>query len=300
VSPQGRHRAQLAARLGGLVFVAAWLFSTELQSTFPFWLPFLILAATELEFLTRGLRDSRVERAPAAERRLPGEHDADLGWVEAEGDDGEPMLLPAPAAARRRSRGVPYALGVVLAVALFFVALRVDTRATWSSLSPQDRALAERRFAIEAKEIAGRPVTISCDEQYAFTGAGSDAAGVAFVQRGLAYLEPDVCRSLHDLISGTDRPSREDAAWAITVLAHEATHLRGIRDEAVTECYALQEGVRLGIRLGLAPAEARDRMRAQLERDLADRSIGRFGYRLSGDCRNGGKLDLHPGDPSFP
>ena len=303
--PWDRQRVQLAARLGGLAFVLAWLFSAWLQDTIPFWLPFLILAATELEFLARGWRQPRaggLRRATQAERerRLPGEHDADLGWVEIVGEDGEPALAAAPPAPRREVHRVRHAIGAALAVALFVVALRTDTRDTWASLAPEVRARSEQRFSREAQRIASRPVRVACDDGYAFTGVGSDAAGVAFPRRGLAFLEPDVCRTLHDIAAGRAVRSREDAAWAITVLAHEAMHLRGIRDEALTECYALQEGVGLGARLGLPPAEARSLMRAQLARDLSTRSVERLDYRLPAECRDGGALDLHRGQPSFP
>ena len=89
-------------------------------------------------------------------------------------------------------------------------------------------------------------MTVRCDDGYAFTGVGSDAAGVAFIPRALAYLEPSICRSLYRIAFEQRVGARDDAAFAITVLAHEATHLRGVRDEAETECYALQEGVELG------------------------------------------------------
>jgi hypothetical protein len=94
--------------------------------------------------------------------------------------------------------------------------------------------------------------------------------------------------------------SRDDAAFAITVLAHEATHLRGVRNEAETECFALQEGVSLGRRLGLDADTAHALMRDQRDRDLSDASIARLDYRLPSECRDGGALDLHPGDPAFP
>ena len=305
VSHPGRQRAQLAARLGGVAFVVAWIFSDQLQAAIPSWLPFLVLAATELEFLARGWWESRTawpseQPESVLERRLPGEDDADLGWVEVEGEDGEPVLVPAPPARRPRSRRLPYAIGTAIAVALFVVTLRIDSRDTWSSVSPQGKARAEQRFTKEAAAIAGRAVTVRCDDAYGFTGVGSDAAGVAFQRRALAYLEPDVCRTLYDITAGRSIRSQEGAAWAITVLAHEATHLRGIRDEAITECYAIQEGVRLGTRLGLSAAEAHRLMRAQLDRDLGDRSVQRFGYRLPAGCRNGGELDLRPGDTTFP
>ncbi len=94
--------------------------------------------------------------------------------------------------------------------------------------------------------------------------------------------------------------NREEAAFAVTVLAHEATHLRGIRNEATTECYALQEGAALGTRLGLSPAVAHELMQSQLDRDLGNRSVERLGYRLPAECRNGGALDLRPEDATFP
>ena len=163
-----------------------------------------------------------------------------------------------------------------------------------------ERAQAERRYTAEASRIAGRPVTVRCDDGYAFTGVGSDAAGVAFIPRALAYLQPGICRSLYRIAFEKRVGPRDDAAFALTVLAHEATHLRGIRDEAVTECYALQEGVMLGERLGLDAGTARALMRVQRDRVLSDASIVRLDYRLPPGCRNGGSLDLRPDDSTFP
>ena len=48
------------------------------------------------------------------------------------------------------------------------------------------------------------------------------------------------------------------------MLAHEAWHLRGERDEGVTNCYAFQSGVELGVRLGLSEGTAARMMRQQL------------------------------------
>lgn len=297
----GRERVQIVVRIAALGLVIAWLLSARLQGAIPFWLPFVILAAMELELLVGGLRDRRRGVPPRpAERRLPGADDADLGWVETVDEDGEPVLVAAPPRAPRRRS--PWALVAVAAVgsALFAYAYTVDRQASWTSVPPPEQARAEARFGAEASRIAGRSVRVVCDTDYTFTGAGSDAAGVAFIPRRLAYLEPSVCRSLHRIVVERRLGARDDAAFAITVLAHEATHLRGIRDEALTECYALQEGTRLGVRLGLDAATARSLMRAQLDRDLSDDTVRRVDYRLPPGCRNGGPLDLRPDDPSFP
>ena len=277
-----------------------WLFSGRLQAVIPFWLPFAILAAMELELVVRGVRERRLGAATrTASRRLPGADDADLGWVEAVDENGEPVLVPA-ARRPRRSMRLPLALVLVVGLGLFAYAYRVDRDAGWPSVPATERARAERRFTAEAARIAGREVTVRCDDGYAFTGVGSDAAGVAFIPRSLAYLEPAVCRSLYRVTFENRVGPRDDAAFAITVLAHEATHLRGVRDEAETECFALQEGVTLGQRLGLDIDTARDLMRSQLDRDLSDASVQRVDYRLPPECRDGGALDLRPADPRFP
>ena len=300
MSSFSRDRAQTAVRVGGLCFVVLWLLSGRLQATVPFWLPFAVLAATEIEFVIRGLRERRHGVAPRpASRRLPGADDADLGWVETVDDEGEPVLVPAAPRERRRVR-VPLLFVLLVGIGMFAYAYRVDSEAGWPSVPAAERARAERRYTAEASRIAGRPVTVRCDESYAFTGVGSDAAGVAFIPRALAFLQPGICRSLYRVAFEKRIGARDDAAFALTVLAHEATHLRGIRDEAATECYALQEGVTLGERLGLDAETARALMRAQLDRDLSDESIARLDYRLPPGCRNGGSLDLRPDDPTFP
>jgi hypothetical protein len=280
--------------------VLLWLLSGRLQETIPFWLPFAILAATEVEFVVRGIRERRHGSAGRpASRRLPGTDDADLGWVETVGEDGAPVLVPAAPRERRRSR-LPLVLVLIAGLGLFAYAYRVDRDAGWPSVPAAERARAELRFSTEAARIAHRAVTVRCDDTYAFTGAGSDAAGVAFIPRALAYLEPSVCRSLYRITFEHRVGPRDDAAFAVTVLAHEATHLRGVRNEAETECFALQEGVRLGQRLGLDAGTARALMRSQRDRDLSDVSVSRLDYRLPAECRNGGSLDLRLSDPIFP
>ena len=295
-----RETVQAAARVGAFVFVVLWLLSGELQGAIPFWLPFAILAAMEVEFVVGGIRERR-HGPPAhpASRRFPGRDDADLGWVETVDEEGEPVLVAAPPRERRRSR-LPLLVVALVGLALFGFASHVDRQAGWTSVSTAARARGEKRFTAEAAHIAGRPVRVICDSDYAFTGVGSDAAGIAFIPRGLAYLEPTICRSLYRIAFQHKVGARDDAAFAITVLAHEATHLRGIANEAETECYALQEGVRLGERLGLPAGTAGDLMRAQLDIDLSDASISRLDYRLPAGCHNGGPPDLRPDDPSFP
>ena len=291
-----RGRVQLVVRLAALGFVLAWLFVDELQAWVPFWLPFVILLGAELEFVLRGRGEPR---RPERRRTPPGPEDADLGFGElVEEEDGVRWIPPPPRPPARRSRWAVRAGSVAALVVLFALAARTDRAATWQALAPEERARIVSRLATEAAIVARRPVTLRCDEGYAFTGAGSDTLGIAFPRAGIAYLDPSICRALRDLLGGGRAGERQ--AEALVVLAHEAIHLGGERREGVTECLALQAAVPLGVRFGLDEQDARALMRRQYERRLAERSAIRAAYALPASCSDGGALDRSPGDGRFP
>lgn len=302
---QDRRRIQIALRVAALGFVVVWLFSAELQLRVPFWVPFVALLAAEVEFLVRGWREGREARTPpaeaVAERRAPGADDADLGWGELVEDEvGVRYIPPPPRPARPRSRRVVAVAVIALTVVLFAAAVRVERARTWQALSDEAQGRVEARLSREASAIAAKPVVVRCDDGYTYTGIGSDALGVAFIDRGLAYLHPSACRTLHDLVVEGDRRPRDATGEAVLVLAHEAVHLAGERNEGVTECRGMQLGVALGERLGLTRDDARRLMKDRYGRNLAERSITRSEYRLPAECRDGGALDLRPDDGSFP
>jgi hypothetical protein len=291
-----RSSLQTAVRIGALCFVVAWLFVDALQTVVPFWLPFAVLVATEAEFVVRGRGEPH---RPAHRRAPPGPEDADLGFGElVEDEEGIRFLPPPPRPEPPRLRRAAWAAGIVAAAALFVVAARTDEADTWQALSSTERARTVDRLASEAALIARRPVTLRCDEAYSFTGAGSDTLGIAFPAAGIAYLDPSICRTLHDLLA--NGRAGEQQADAVVVLAHEAIHLGGERREAVTECLALQAAVPLAVRFGVTESRARALLHAAYEARLAERSAIRAAYALPVSCREGGALDRTPGDGSFP
>ncbi|HET9242818.1 MAG TPA: hypothetical protein VFN99_05200 [Gaiella sp.] len=291
-----RTKTQMVLRAAALAFVLAWLFVDELRGLVPFWLPFVVLLATEVEFVLRG----RLEpRRPARRRIAPGPEDADLGFGELVEDEEGYRYVPPPQRERRgKGRMVAWAVGVVAGVALFALAARADRASTWQSLDAGARRQSVARLTSEAAIIAGRPVTLRCDENYSFTGSGSDTLGIAFPRAGITFLDPAVCRTLHDLL--TDGDEHRDTGEALVVLAHEAIHLGGERREGVTECLALQAAVPLAVRLGIEEQRARRILGAELDRRLAERSVVRAAYALPRSCRDGGALDRRPDDPRFP
>jgi hypothetical protein len=289
-----RATIQAATRAAALVFVAAWLFVEDLRAWIPFWLPLVVLAATEIEFVVRGRREPPGRRRS---RAGPGPEDADLGFGQLVEDADGIRFVPPPERAARRRSAAAWAIGALAATVVVLLAARSDRAETWNAVPEDARSRLEARLSSEAERIAGEPVRIRCDEGYAFTGAGSDTLGIAFPRSGLAYLDPTVCRALYDLTRG----DREDSgAEALVVLAHEAVHLGGERREGVTECLALQAAVPLSVRLGLDEEHARRLMRAQFEQRLAERNVIRAAYALPSSCRDGGALDRNPGDPRFP
>jgi hypothetical protein len=86
-------------------------------------------------------------------------------------------------------------------------------------------------------------------------------------------------------------------AWQ--TLIHEGTHLTGLRDEALTDCFAMQNLAWFAWRMGIDAAQARE----------IGQDYWSLYYQVSGpsnpeyyssECRNGGSLDLRPESDDWP
>lgn len=132
-------------------------------------------------------------------------------------------------------------------------------------------------------------------------------AGTAAIQ-----LSPRVCQWLERVERGQVTVAEIDRSWdrrtesgpilgladatAVKVLAHEAEHARGIRNEAAAECFGLQEVPAVALRLGASRAVARE----------MDRYLWALypqteppGYSSS-QCVKGGRMDLHLSSTAWP
>jgi len=320
-----------ALRIGLTVFVLAWIFGPyELRAAVPIWIAFLIALGLEVNFFAGALRripQPRPDRRPQTVDRerygyrdetddllLVTEGDAEL-WIPYSGesdeeldaliasarerpDDEEPAV---PSTVEQRRVWPPvrrFLTGLALIGGLALVLWFVESRTGWDSLDGDTRAAAVERFSDEASRIAGKPVTIRCDESRDYVGLVQHADGVAAVGGDRAYVTPERCFDLYRLAFEGEVTSSQTAR-SLAVLAHEAWHLRGVSDEGTTECYALQSGVALGQRLGLSEDTARQMMRQQLAEN-ALRAQGAFEYLVPPDCRDGDRLDLDPESGRFP
>ena len=293
-------------------FVLAWILGPSgLRSTIPILVVFLVALGLELHFLVSALRGGPTrppDRHPQEIDRArygyepqdadDGDGDGEVEQREWDGDldvDTAPHELPTRSVGEALRR---FALGLGVIAALAGAIWLVESRTGWDSLSGETKGVAVARFSEEASRIAGKPVSIRCDESRDYVGAVQHADGVAVVGGELAILTPEICHDLYRL-AFESQTTGSRTGRALAVLAHEAWHLRGVGDEGATECYALQSGVELGERLGLSDGTAQQLMRQQLTEN-ALRGAASLEYRVPPECRNGGSLDLDPTRTSFP
>jgi hypothetical protein len=279
-------------RAGLVGFVLAWILGPRaLRDSVPILVVFLVALGLEVHFLVSALRGGP-SRAPD---RGPQQVDREwYGFDDADEEDTEEGQASPRHARPFRS----FAVGLAIISVLVVASVVVDRNTGWAAIPGERRSEAVARFSEEASQIAEKPVAIRCDEGRDYVGAVQHADGVAVVGGELAILTPEVCNDLYRLAfeHETDGIS---TGRALAVLAHEAWHLRGEGDESTVECYALQSGVELGQRLGLTEGRSRQLMRQQLVEN-ALRGVDTLEYRLTPECRDGGRLDLDPAESSFP
>ena len=159
-----------------------------------------------------------------------------------------------------------------------------------------------------ASELARRHVTIRCEgPSGALTGARGESGRTEFIGSSpvsVSYLQEGICQTLHAYARALKAgpscllPCRNplEIAWSLNTLAHESYHLAGVRNEAQTECYALQAIDFVARRLGASPEQGR-----ALGAFSFDQLPGRMPAEYSSaECHDGHRFDMHPNDPAWP
>lgn len=172
---------------------------------------------------------------------------------------------------------------------------------------PSQRSRKDPLYSAAAATLAGGQRAALCwstEHWKTLTRRASDRPGfrvlgyVDLRQPRRINLAPGVCAELDAF---TARPGRATAtsalATAVDTLVHEAVHTLGVRDEATTECYAMQNVEEVARRLG-ATKELAAALVDVLWRDYSKESMPE-GY-WSAECRNGGEHDLDPDSDLFP
>ena len=166
----------------------------------------------------------------------------------------------------------------------------------------QEQRQNEHRLGRVASEIAGRPVSVHCPGLLKrLVDISPNAGTVYFDAEGepadFTDLDEETCSTLDDFAEG-DSGSRDElkVARALHVLAHESSHLAGVRSEAAADCYGFQRTAVVAESLGADSAEAHRLASIAVEER---RLTAPDDYR-SPECRNDGALDLDPGSDAWP
>lgn len=155
--------------------------------------------------------------------------------------------------------------------------------------------LRETRLSDVASSLAGRSVRVRCQGYAgAFTDANVEPGYVRWQADGPeaeTTLKADVCRSLGRYLKGSSDPSVAEVV-AVHTVTHEAMHMAGEQDEALTECAAVQRDASTARQLGASTPEAATLARrywTEVYPLMPD------AYR-TGECVAGGQRDEHLGD----
>jgi hypothetical protein len=171
----------------------------------------------------------------------------------------------------------------------------------------------EPLYSRVASRLAGHPAEVRCWSAADWSKRGEEVTGwtdgharlghwsaYVSIDRERMNVSPSVCAALGQWVYARRWPAnRYDGyyfAWSVKLLAHEVQHLRGVKDEATANCYGLQSIRATAAALGL------DDEKARFLADYAWRHIYPDESRRyrSEECRDGGKLDLHPQSSAWP
>lgn len=187
-----------------------------------------------------------------------------------------------------------YALGtrpfVSVAVVLALLLPTLWTEVRWL------RVQAAATTAVQ--QLAGNPdARVQCQRALGtMLWAGADLGRVEWDEPDRAWLTWETCQHLGSWYRSDRADPTLDEAIAVHVLTHEAMHVEGARDEATTECRALQHDERTVVLLGGSVEQG-----AALAERIATEVYPRMPdeYRSS-ECHEGGWLDLTPTDGRWP
>jgi hypothetical protein len=194
-------------------------------------------------------------------------------------------------------------LALLLLAALAVLTFALHRAAGHASAKPGDL-----RLGAIASELARRKVTIRCEGTSGKLMRVDGESGRTTFMNGkpgsTAFLQEGICETLHRYTREAKTGSScllpcaapLEVAWSLNALAHESYHLAGVRNEAETECYALQAIDFAARRLG-APREQSRALASFAFTQLPDRMPPAYS---SPECHNGGKYDLRPLEAVWP
>ena len=161
------------------------------------------------------------------------------------------------------------------------------------------RVRLEHRLETAASKLVGTPIEVRCQSfGGAFVDVGADLGYVVFGADGnpesWTLIKRQQCGDLSDYLGSDKKDPTRDQIIAVHVLTHETIHVTGVRDEAETECKAMQLDAGMATLLG-AELQAAEELAIAYWRDIYPWMPA--SYR-SDECAPGGALDA--GRPDSP
>jgi hypothetical protein len=161
------------------------------------------------------------------------------------------------------------------------------------------RVRLEHRLETAASKLVGTPIEVRCQSfGGAFVDVGADLGYVVFGADGKpeswTLIKRQQCGDLSDYLGSDKQNPTRDQIIAVHVLTHETIHVTGVREEAATECKAMQLDAGMATLLG-AELQAAEELAISYWRDIYPWMPA--SYR-SDECVPGGALDA--GRPDSP
>lgn len=152
-------------------------------------------------------------------------------------------------------------LGRPLGFPVWSVALLTALALATAVPGVRKRAL-ENRLSEVASALVGHRVTVHCQSLGgALVDAGAELGYIKYGPNGpesKTLIKREACADLRHYADGNQEDLSRDALVAVHVLTHEAMHMRGQKNEALTECEAMQRDAQTAELLGATPTQARE------------------------------------------
>ena len=129
-----------------------------------------------------------------------------------------------------------------------------------------------------------------------FFSLGEHDGYVARDTSDVAHYTNESCKALASYAASSKENPSLDQVAAVHLIAHETMHVNGYWTESEAECRAVQLNSLVAEKLGASEAQAR----ALQARYFAEIYPNLMEEYVSGECREGGALDIFPDRTEFP
>jgi hypothetical protein len=170
--------------------------------------------------------------------------------------------------------------------------------------SVKQTKLSQAAYSLSKAIGAPKSIAVACWSEIDWENISGDNPESAYSTLGFwkptmphwLHLSPGICRTMETLIYKRPQFANRFTANAVDTLTHEMLHGLGVRNEAQTECYAMQLNWVTANRLGVP---------LRYSYSLSRLSLGNYGfhppaYQDRSACREDGIWDLFKRVPSLP